>query len=214
MHIKDYSSKHTKSLSGELRDLAEEFKHHAVPLRDVIAVLQERAYTLLMIMLALPFCAPVSIPGLSTPLGLVIALVAARYALGLPPWLPERLLKVELPPKFFGTLLAVAGKVIGFLERVLVQRWRWMTSTPLLLRLHAVMICLAAITLLIPAPVPFSNLFPALGVLLGAAGVMERDGFAVFCGYCFMVIGIAYFALVAVFGVQIIEFLHDKVLGR
>ena len=60
MHIKDFSQ-HTKNLSGELRDLAEEFKHHAVPLRDVIAVLQERAYTLLMIMLALPFCAPVSI---------------------------------------------------------------------------------------------------------------------------------------------------------
>ena len=213
MHIKDYSQ-HTKSLSGELRDLAAEFKLHAVPIREVFAVLQERAYTLLMIMLALPFCAPVSIPGLSTPLGLVIALVAARYALGLPPWLPDRLLKVKLPPKFFGTLLTVAGKVIGFLERALIPRWRWMTATPLLIRLHAVMICLAAITLLIPAPIPLSNLFPGLAILLGAAGVMERDGLAVFAGYVFMVIGIAYFFLVALFGVQIIEFLHDKVLGR
>lgn len=213
MHIKDYRQ-HTKTLSGELRDLADEFKQHAVPLGEVIEVLQERASTLLMIMLALPFCAPVSIPGLSTPLGLVIALLAARFALGLPLWLPERLLKIKLPPKFFGTLLAVASKVIGFLERALKPRLRWMTATPLLIRLHAVMICLAAITLLIPAPVPFSNLFPALAILLGAAGVMERDGLAVLGAYAFMVIGIAYFVLVAMFGVQIIEFLHDKVLGR
>lgn len=213
MHIK-FHGHGGKDLSTELRDLADAFKHHEVSLQEVIEVLQERAYTLLMIILALPFCAPVSIPGTSTPLGLVIALVAARYALNLPPWLPDKLLRVKLPPKFFGTLLAVAGKAIGFLERALIPRWLWLTATPLLIRLHAVMICLAAITLLIPAPIPLSNLFPALAILLGAAGVMERDGLAVFAGYVFMVIGIAYFVLVAMFGVQIIEFLHDKVLGR
>lgn len=213
MHIKDYRQ-HTRTLSEELRDLAREFEQHAVPLRTVIEVLHERAYTLLMIMLALPFCAPVSIPGLSTPLGLVIAIVAARFALGLPPWLPARLLRIELPPKFFATLLVVASKVIGFLERALVHRLSWMTLTPLLIRLHAVMIFLAAITLLIPAPLPLSNLFPAWAILLGAAGVMERDGLAVLGAYLCTIVGIGYFVLVAIFGVQIFAYLHESVLGR
>lgn len=212
MHIKDIT-KQGKTLSAELHELAEEFKHHAVRLEEVITVLQERAYTLLIIILALPFCAPVTVPGLSTPLGLVIAIVAGRFALNLPPWLPRRLMRTELPPRFFRRVLEGASKVIGLIERVLRPRLLVMTGTPRLVRLHALMVCIAAITLLIPAPIPFSNLLPALAVILGAAGVMERDGVAIVAGYFFAVIGIAYFVLVALLGAQAWDFVREKAAG-
>lgn len=212
MHIKDIT-KQGKTLSTELHELAEEFKHHAVRLEEVIAVLQERAYTLLIIILALPFCAPVSVPGLSTPLGLVIAIVAGRFALNLPPWLPRRLMRTELPPRFFRQLLEGASKVIGLIERVLRPRLLVMTATPRLVRLHALMVCIAACALLIPAPIPFSNLLPAVAIILGAAGVMERDGLAIIGGYFFAIIGITYFVLVALMGAQAWDFIRNKLAG-
>lgn len=212
MHIKDII-KQGKTLSTELHELAEEFKHHAVRLEEVIAVLQERAYTLLIIILALPFCAPVSVPGLSTPLGLVIAIVAGRFALNLPPWLPRRLMRTELPPRFFRQLLEGASKVIGLIERVLRPRLLIMTATPRLVRLHALMVCIAACALLIPAPIPFSNLLPAVAIILGAAGVMERDGLAIIGGYFFAIIGITYFVLVALMGAQAWDFIRNKLAG-
>ena len=208
MHIRNILT-HPKSLSAELHDLAEEFKHHAVTVEEVIRVLQERAYTLLIVLFALPFCAPVTLPGLSTPLGLVIAIMAGRFALGLPPWLPQKLLRTELPPRFFRQLLEGASRIIALLEKVLRPRLPALTATPRLVRLHAFMVCLAAITLLIPAPIPFSNLLPALGILLGAAGVMERDGLAILAGYFFTGVGIAYFVIIAIMGAEAWDYVSD-----
>jgi hypothetical protein len=84
-----------------------------------------------------------------------------------------------------------------------------LTATTRLVRLHAFVVCLAAVTLLIPAPIPFSNLLPALGVLLGATGVMERDGLAILAGYFFTAVGIAYFVLIALLGAKAWDYVRD-----
>ena len=182
---------HERKLSEELHFLAVEFQHHTVELREVIRVLQERAYTVLILILALPFCLPVSIPGLSTPLGLVIAFVAAANALGRPPQLPARLLRFKLSPRFFRALLDATSRFVGFLEWALRPRWQWLSTTATLRRLHSLMVVVAALTLAVPAPIPLSNTLPAWGILLGTAGVMRRDGHAILAGYAFTAIAIA-----------------------
>ena len=209
MHIRN-SDTHPQSLSDELHELAERFKHHAVTVDEVIGVLGDRAYTLLIILFALPFGSPVTLPGMSTPLGLMIAIMAGRFALGLPPWLPQKLRRTQLTPGFFPRLLEGASKIIELIERVLCARMPRLTATPRLVRLHAVMVCLAGCILLVPAPIPFSNTLPALGVLLGAAGVMERDGLAILAGYVFTALGIAYFALIALMGAEAWVFVRDS----
>jgi hypothetical protein len=207
MHVADLTQ-HTRKLSAELHFLAEEFTQHAVELREVIAVLQERAYTLLIVLLALPFCTPIPLPGLSTPLGLVIALLAGTFALGRAPRLPARLLTTRLPPKFFRTLLEATSKAVSFIERQLQPRWLWLTGTATLIRLHAAVVGVAALALLIPAPLPFSNTLPAWGIVLATLGVMQRDGLAILAGYFFTLVGVAYFAVVAFFGVEIFAWLR------
>ena len=108
-----------KKLSEELHQLAERFAERKVTLREVMDVLGARASGLLIIILALPFCAPISIPGLSVPFGIVILFIAARFALGLPPWLPAKLLATQLPPRFFRAVLEGASKFIGWIEKQL-----------------------------------------------------------------------------------------------
>jgi hypothetical protein len=75
------------------------------------------------------------------------------------------------------------------------------------------MVAFSAALLLIPAPIPFSNTLPALGVLLGAAGTMERDGACVVLGYVFAFLGAAYFVLIAVMGAQAWDFVRGLLTG-
>jgi hypothetical protein len=187
-----------KKFSEELHALAARFHDQTITLRDLITALGARASALLVVILALPFCSPITIPGLSMPFGLVITVLAVRFALGLPPWLPARLLAVKLPPRFFQAVLEGASKFIGVIERQLRPRWLWLTETAALRRLHMAMVGIGAILLLLPlGGIPFTNTLPALVVVIGTLGVLERDGVAVATAYGFLLLTIIYFAVFA-----------------
>ena len=195
-----------KKFSDELHALAARFAEQEVTLQEVVDALGARASALLAVILALPFCSPISIPGLSVPFGMVIAVLAARFALGLPPWLPRRLLAVKLPPKFFRAVLEGASKFIGIIERQLRPRWLWMTESVRLRRLHMGLVCLGALLLLLPlGGIPFTNTLPALVVVIGTLGMLERDGVAVAVAYGFLLLTMVYFVVFAGVIIELVE---------
>jgi hypothetical protein len=195
-----------KKLSDELRELAARFRERTVTLREVMAVLGARASALLCVILALPFCAPISIPGLSLPFGLAIATIALRFTLGLPPWLPRWLLDRRLPPRFFRAVLEGAGRFVGWIERRLKPRWRWFTSTGPHRRLHSLAIFLSALLLMLPiGGIPFTNTLPALAIVIGTLGVLERDGIAIAAAHGLLAATLVYFATFAAVGFKLIE---------
>ena len=180
-------------LSEELSNLRARAGERAVTLREVLYVLGGRAYLVLVVLLVLPFVSPISIPGLSTPFGLAIALIALRLALGQRPLLSKELQRKTLPAGFITKLFGVAGKVLQFLEKFLRPRLTVLTDTRMLQRLHAGLMLIAAITLLLPLPIPLTNTFPAWAILLLAAGLLERDGVFILGGYTVFVAGVLYF---------------------
>jgi hypothetical protein len=182
-----------RPLSSELADLQARAAERAVTLREVIYLLRGRAYLLLVILLTLPFLTPIPLPGLSTPFGLAIAAIALRLTLGQRPWLPMKLQRKELPPGFFGRVFAFAAGIIRLLEKLLRPRLAPLTGTGLLNRLHALVMLVAAMVLLLPLPIPFTNSFPAWAILLLAGGLLERDGVAVILGYVVAALGVLYF---------------------
>lgn len=181
------------------------FAERPVTLREVIYTLRGRAYTLLLILLSLPFITPLPLPGLSTPFGLAIGFIALRLTLGQRPWLPMKLQRKELPAGFFSKVFTVAARVIAFLEKFLRPRLAPLTASVVLLRLHAFVILLAALTLLLPLPIPFTNSFPAWAILLLAAGLLERDGFFIIAGYVVFVLGVLYFVFLGEAATQLVE---------
>jgi len=183
----------TRKLSEELADLRDRSALGALTLREVIYTLGGRAYTLLVLLLALPFITPIPLPGLSTPFGLAIALIALRLTLGQRPWLPMKLQRKVLPPGFFGKLFAVAEKTIRIIEKLIRPRLTFLTDTLGLVQLHAVLMLTAALVLLLPIPIPFTNSFPAWAILLVAAGLLERDGAFILAGYLIFALGVLYF---------------------
>ncbi len=195
-----------RRLSEELHELAEHFRERAVTLREVMATLGDRATGLTIVILALPFCAPISIPGLSIPFGAVILVLAMSLVLGVPAWLPARLLAVQLPPRFFRIVLEGTSKFIGWIERRLRPRWPWVTASPLLRRVHASVVACGALLLLLPlGGVPLTNTLPALVVVVGMLGMLERDGAAVAAAHALLLATFAYFAAFAGALVELIE---------
>jgi hypothetical protein len=184
-----------RELSVELAELHARAGDRAVPLREVIFVLRNRAYLLLIILLALPFIQPVPLPGLSTPFGLAIVLIALRLSLGQRPWLPKRIQRAKLPAGFFGKVLTFTAKLLRYLESILRPRWPAITGTALINQLHAIVIFTSASILLLPLPIPLSNLLPAWAIFLIASGLLERDGLFIILGYVAFVIGALYFFL-------------------
>jgi len=182
-----------RKLSEELAELRLSAGERAITLREVIYTLGGRAYLLLVLLLALPFITPIPLPGLSTPFGLAIMLIALRLSLGQRPWLSMKLQRKELPAGFISRLFGVAEKVLRFLEKFLRPRLTFLTDTPLLVQMHAVLMLLAALALLLPLPIPFTNSFPAWTILLLAAGLLERDGGFILTGYVVFAAGVLYF---------------------
>lgn len=182
-------------LSVALAALRARFADHPPTLGEVMGVLEGRGFNLLLFLLALPFVTPIPLPGLSTVFGAAIALISLRLVLGEQPWLPPALLKRSLPAGFFDKVLAVAGGLVRAMEKVLRPRWAVFAETPLLRRLHALLLFVAAVVLLLPLPIPFTNAPPAWVILLVAGGLMERDGVALAAAYLGAALSVGFFVL-------------------
>lgn len=200
-----------RKLSEEIQRLIDQFHTRSVTLRELILVLEGRAYDLLLLLLALPFLMPIPLPGLSTAFGSIIALVAARLMVGQRPWLPQRLLDVKLPPKFFPVLLGSARRILRAFELLLKPRALWITTPPLP-QLHAMLIFVAAVVLLLPLP-PGTNFPPAVVIVVMAGGLLERDGLFILGAYVAFGLNIIFFALFAFYGTKLFEIIWHWLAG-
>jgi hypothetical protein len=205
---------HPRKLSEELAMIVREFEVETVTLREVIGLLHGRGYVLLVLLLALPFCTPIPLPGLSTPLGFIIVLIGVRLAMGAKPWLPARLLDRRLPPEVFKKVFVFTRKIILGFERLLRPRLLWITVSPRLEQLHALPMVICALLLLLPLPVPFSNVVPSWGVMLIAGGLLERDGAFIVAGYVAALITMLFFAIIGIFGIEGVHYAWDWLRAR
>lgn len=202
-----------RRLSEELAELRQRSAERAVTLREVILLLGGRSYTLLLLLLALPFITPIPLPGLSTPFGLAIALIALRLALGQRPLLPKKLQRRELPPGFFNKVFLFAEKTLRLFEKFLRPRLTFLTDSPVVRQLHALLILIAALVLLLPLPIPFTNSFPAWAILLAAAGLLERDGAFILAAYVIFAAGVLYFIFLGEAATQAVQALLQWLRG-
>ncbi len=201
-----------RKLSEEMEALKARSAEGELTLREAIVVLGVRAYTLLLILLSLPFITPIPLPGLSTPFGVAVALIALRLMLGQKPWLPEKVLSRPIPPGFFGKVFTFAAWVIRLLEKMLKPRLTFLTDTVILARAHAGMMVLAAVVLLLPLFIPFTNTFPAWTIILIAAGLLERDGLFILGGYIAFAAGVLYFVFLGEATQRALVWLKDWVM--
>jgi len=67
-------------LSEDLQHILDHADGEGVTIGKVVEILRGRGLDVLVILLALPFCTPIPLPGLSTPFGLVLMFLGLRIA--------------------------------------------------------------------------------------------------------------------------------------
>src|SRR5258706_12953859 len=149
--------------SSILIQLVRDFPGDRLTMGDIVAALQDRAFGLLMLLLALPNCPPMpGIPFVSTVTGTPLAFFAGQLALGHhTPWLPKRLLRQSIGrAQLLRALLAIAPYVRR-VERLLKRRLPRLATGPGERVAAAAAFVLAVILAL---PVPGGNLLPAWAI--------------------------------------------------
>ncbi|HHY85211.1 MAG TPA: exopolysaccharide biosynthesis protein [Verrucomicrobia bacterium] len=191
--------------SEELDRLLAAFEERSVKLRDVLEVIHSRGYTVLLIVLAFPFCTPLPTPVVSIPFGFVIAFIGMRLALGMKPWLPARLMDTSLPPRFFPRLLRATRLLVRGLEYLLRPRLAHLVRWGPVRRAMGAMILTCGLLLMLPLPIPFSNGLPAFSVLLLASAMLEEDGYFLVAGTVSFLVAVMFFTALAWGGTELAE---------
>ena len=199
--------------SEDLRDLARHFAGRPARLSEILTGTHGRGFNLLLLLIGLASLTPIPLPGLSSVFGLMALAIGARLALGQQPWLPEKFLQRELPARFIARLLASASWMVRWLEFLLRPRLKFLQEQWIYQRIAGTLIMLSGLFWLLPLPIPLSNTFPALTVVLLAAGAMERDGLFFLAGCAAFALTLAYFGLVAFGGANVIDNIWHTLLG-
>ena len=169
-----------RKVSQIIDELAASSKAH-VKLADLLAVLDERAFGVLMLILSLTNAVGLgTIPGLSTVFGVPQVFVALQMIVGAHrPWLPDFILQRSIPMQEFRTMVEKAKPHLLRFERVLRPRLTVM-STTLVERLLGLVLLLLSI--IVALPIPFANQPPAVAQGLISLGLIERDGVVILVG--------------------------------
>jgi hypothetical protein len=189
-----------KPVSAVLSEIICMMPAEGLTLQTLLEWLGERGLLIFCMVLTIPFLLPVSIPGTSTPFGLLIALNALGLAMHKPPWLPARLMNRRIAVHQLVPMLEKGMHLFARLEKLIRPRLLALTHRASIGRLNVMLLGLSGLLLTAPLPLPFSNTLPAYGVLFLAIGNLERDGYAVLAGYFMVLLTLGYFATVAILG--------------
>lgn len=194
-----------EKLSALLERLAREFAERPLGFDELVVQSRGRAYDVLLIFLCLPFLTPVPLPFLSTALGIIMMLIGVRLAVGQRPWLPESILQRRVSGRHLVRVLRVGSRIFRTLEIFLRPRLDFVHSTWIFQRLTGMLIVFSGAFLLLPLPIPFSNVLPAGTVVLLAAGALERDGVFFFAGCVAFLLNVLFFGALAFGGVEAVS---------
>ena len=175
------------TVEEEISFLLEQSQAGPLSIRAILEKLAGRGKALLLILLVLPFCQPIPLPGLSTLFGLLIAWVGLRVAFGHSVLLPKFIQDKIIPSKLLTQILTKSLWVFSKLRHLTHPRIRWICEPPLWHICHGIFISLLGLFLALPLPIPFSNLIAAWPLFLLGLGLLESDGVFVCIAYSLII---------------------------
>ena len=114
------------------------------------------------------------IPFVSLLSGLLVVILGLQMAVGMKQArLPKFILDRQLPPEGVRTALLSFVPKVQAVEKYIRPRWQF-TEAPVVDCINGLV--LAALGCVIALPVPFTNLIPAVVIIIMGLGLLERDG--------------------------------------
>lgn len=180
--------------SQDIKSLLERLANQPLTLGDILAETSERGFSLVIVLLVLPFLFPMP-PGLTGPLGSACLILAVQMALGKrSPWLPKQIASFKFPNWFVLRLLQNLKRVTRILEKIARPRLVKLAQSRRIWRLNG--ICIAWLTVLLISPIPFTNPIPTVGILLLAVATLEADGLLMCISYVVTILITLFFGFI------------------
>ena len=180
-------------LSEALATARHAIEGHQVTLRELLLLVGEQGLLVFCAILAMPFLLPVSLPFMSTALGVPMLLIGYAVTMNRVPWLPDRVFDHALPSETVQHTLERAIRTFDRFEHLVRPRMLGLTATPRVNAVHGVVLVIAVIALMAPLPlIPLANTLPAIGVILLCLGMAERDGALLLLGHLVALVSVLY----------------------
>lgn len=199
------------SLAQRLNDLVSLAQSYPLSVKVIMEVLAGKGQAVLLILLSLPFCQPIQIPGFSTPFGIVLAFIGLRIAFGHRAWFPRALLEKEISYRILKQMASFAIKISEKLSFLIFTRWEWMVNNPILQVIYGLIITALSLLLALPLPIPFTNLLAAYPILAFGLGILEDDGVMILIGYLLSLLCFSVFMALVWFGKEGVLALTNKI---
>lgn len=164
-----------------------------IKLGTIFEILTGRGYGAMLILLSLPFCIPIPLPGFSTPFGIVLALIGLRVAFAKHLWWPKWILERKFSSERIDHLMDRVMRAVKWLQKFLRPRYSFLVTKPAFHRMHGILVCVLGGLLALPLPIPGSNVVFAFPILCIGLGLLEDDGIAVSLGYFLTLVGFGIF---------------------
>ncbi|WP_017653007.1 exopolysaccharide biosynthesis protein [Fortiea contorta] len=167
--------------SQDIKSLLQRLAEQPLTLKDILEQTSERGFSLVIVLLILPFLFPMP-PGFTGPFGGACLLLSLQMVLGKrSPWLPNKIANYQFPSKFAHILLQNLRRVTRILEKIARPRLRKIAENPFSWRLNG--LCISWLTILLILPIPLTNPIPTIGILLLAIATIEADGLLMCISY-------------------------------
>lgn len=190
--------------SDVLRDFLTDNPEPRVALGDLVAVMGDRAYGVLLLTFALPNMLPIGVPGMTAVFGAPLILFSAQLAVGLPtPWLPAWLAERSISQDHLSRIIAGSLPHLERAEKVLRPRWLPLTG-PLGERVIGLVGLVLGVV--IALPIPLGNILPAVAVAILAVAILERDGAAAMVGHAVAAVSLLIVSVVVIAVVEALLF--------
>ncbi|WP_199564573.1 exopolysaccharide biosynthesis protein [Parvularcula marina] len=178
----------------------------------LIDAMDERAYGLLLLILALPCCLPF-LYGIPQIVAVPMIAIAAQLAFGREaPWLPKGLRSRSFEIEGMRNIVRRASRYLGWVEKLAHPRLSVLTDKRGA-QIVGLLLLIPCASILVP--LPSTNTAPGIGVAIASVGLLERDGLLVIAGLLF---GLAWVALLVIgfifLGNEALDIIKDFILGR
>ena len=146
-----------------------------VTLGEIADKLQSKGLIFLSLIAVLPFMQPIPIPGVSTLLGITIALQGLGLIFFNKPILTKKMHAYSLTPSHIKKFVIVSEKIYPWLSWIISGKGKNVLHKKIVRVVCGSMLFLLALFLSLPLPVPGSNFLPARGIFCICLGLLEED---------------------------------------
>lgn len=155
-------------------------RRSSLAVREILKILSGKGRALFLLILSLPICQPIHIPGVSVPFGITIAILGLQMTLGKRLWLPKKILAKTISAARLKKIVRWFLHIKRKIRKIIRPRLKSLCRNHIL---NGLVLIFLGVFLALPLPIPFSNLVDGWSVFFIALGILESDGFLLLLGY-------------------------------